>query len=362
MRQQILRGPSNACTPCAQPKPQRQFRQSAIAPPLDGQGLRAPCVSCAHVRPSPRSHHAPCLQGRPLHDKQAQPVPMSWYSLLGRVSACIRTETRIKAIQMARRATLLLASFALMQAGQVVATTVHTNPGGHSHPDMPCQAMADLRPLVDLGSIYFGEIHGTKEIPELIRCLVDAEVAKGVHPLTVSLELPAFARDLTHPFWAGMDGRASQAMMSLVAHLEELEQQGKIALDFQLTGQENGDEEMNRQVGLHLRSLSEAGQVIALGGNIHSQRTQMLIPSLPFKPAGSYMGERIKSIMLDPVKGGTAWYCAAKCGAHRVESSSVESRVGVLVNGHAKGHDFIYTIDTVTASPPAIKDLKVEGR
>jgi hypothetical protein len=119
---------------------------------------------------------------------------------------------------------------------------------------------------------------------------------------------------------------------------------------------------MNRKVGLHLRELSAKRSVIALGGNVHSQRRQVLIPSFPVKPAGAYMGDSIKSVMIDPVEDGHAWDCGPKCGVHEVKTFSGEPRVGALIDGNAAGHDYIYTVRTFTPSPPAISNERFTDR
>lgn len=220
------------------------------------------------------------------------------------------------------------------------------------HTSIACPSAQKLQPLLQLGNIYLGELHGTVESPNLVRCLADAEVAAGVAPLFVSLELPNFARDTGDRTWAGVDGRTSQAMMSLVNHLEALEKQGKLTLDFQLTGKEQNAVQMNKQVGEHLRDLAAKGRLIALGGNLHSQRKQAMIPSLAFAPAGAFVGDGVKTVMIVHARDGTAWNCTETCGAHK-DKGLTGIKAGELVDGSAYGHDYLYSLDQVTASPPA---------
>ncbi len=142
-------------------------------------------------------------------------------------------------------------------------------------------------------------------------------------------------------------------MQSLIAYLESLEKQGKIKLDFQLPEQQQSDQQMNKQVGEHLAKLAEGGRVIALGGNIHSQRKQAMIPSLTFMPAGAYVGDRIKTVMLVPAHDGTAWNCGPQCAVHDAKGFS-GIKVGELIDGSAYGHDDVYAVAQSTASPPAL--------
>ena len=141
-------------------------------------------------------------------------------------------------------------------------------------------------------------------------------------------------------------------MMSLVEHLESLEKQGKLTLDFQLTGKEQDAVQMNKQVGEHLRDLATKGRLIALGGSLHSQRKQAMIPSLAFAPAGAFVGDGIKTVMIGHARDGTAWNCTKTCGAHKDKGFN-GLKAGELVDGSAYGHDYLYGLGQVTASPPA---------
>ena len=109
---------------------------------------------------------------------------------------------------------------------------------------------------------------------------------------------------------------------------------------------------MNKQVGEHLRDLAAKGRLIALGGNLHSQRKQAMIPSLTFAPAGAFVGNGIKTVMIVPAHDGTAWNCTESCGAHK-DKAFTGIEAGELMDGSAYGHDYLYGLDEVTASPPA---------
>lgn len=218
----------------------------------------------------------------------------------------------------------------------------------------PCPAPAKLQPLLKLGNIYFGETHGTAESPHLVRCVVDAEVAAGVSPLTVSLELPEWVRDSRNEYWSHLDGRSSAAMQQLVAHLQALEKSGKLKLDFQVPDKDLGDNQaLNKYLGEHLRDLAAKGRLIALSGTLHTQRRQALIPSLTFKPAGAYLGDNVKTVWVVALHEGTAWSCSPQCASHDMKGWS-GVKVGELSDGDAAGFDYIYAVEQFTASPPAL--------
>lgn len=225
-----------------------------------------------------------------------------------------------------------------------------------------CPSQELLAPLLALGSVYLGEVHGTNEIPQLVGCLVDATLASGVKPLTVSLELPDFARDTKTLTWSGLDGRTSKAMAKLVEHLEDLEHAHRITLDFQVTGYEASDEAMNHAVGMHLRDLATKSRVIALGGSFHSQRKNVLFPSLDIRPAGSYVGSAMKTVFVASINGGSAWMCSKTCGEHVEASATHEGHAGQLVDGASVGHDFIYKIGAITASSPAVERVAAKEK
>lgn len=251
-------------------------------------------------------------------------------------------------VVVASASSLLLPSPAWAQGERADATALAA---AHS----TCPSAKELAPLVALGSVYLGEVHGTNEVPALVGCLVDATLASGIKPLVVSLELPAFARNTKTLTWSGADGRTSKAMAKLVEHLESLEGAHRITLNFQVTGYEKSDEAMNHEVGMHLRDLARKARVIALGGNFHSQRINVLQPSLHVRPAGSYVGNSIKTVFVDSTGKGRAWSCTKTCGVHAASNATAGSRVGELVDGTAVGHDYIYKIGPFSSSSPAVE-------
>ncbi len=218
-----------------------------------------------------------------------------------------------------------------------------------------CQNAKEITSLVALGNVYLGEVHGTNEAPKLVGCLVDATLAKGISPLVVSLELPKLAKDTKSPIWSGIDGRTSKAMKKLVEHLEYLESSHRIVLDFQLTGSEASDEIVNRDVGVHLRDLASRFHVIALGGNFHSQRKNVFLPSLGYKPAGFFVGTSIKTVFVDSTGKGRAWFCSKICGENVASNMTDGGYVGQLSDGAVVGHDYIYKVGPFTSSSPAVE-------
>jgi hypothetical protein len=214
-----------------------------------------------------------------------------------------------------------------------------------------CPAKASLARLTALGSVYIGELHGTNESPRLLQCLVDHEVAAGIHPLTVSLELQPFARNTKSLVWSGQDGRSSKAMADVVDHFENLEKSGKISLNFQLPDYPV-PERVDEEIGTELRELASKGRVIAYGGNFHAQRRQVMLPGVSTRPAGSYMGEAIKNVLIDSTGPGEAWGCSTSCGVYKTRSFVAGGKTGTLIDGKQFGYDYVYFVSPYTSSAP----------
>lgn len=264
--------------------------------------------------------------------------------------------TRPKA---ARTHLALLALIPMASFGALTGLSATARPApNHAPQQRPltsyCPPAKALKPLLRLGNVYLGTIHGTNQTPALVECLVRAALASGVKHVTVSVELPPEAADLSNPVWSLPDGRASKAMHRLVRDMEAREHGGRVTLDFQLHHTFHNSQQKDDEIGHHLRALAARGErIIAVGGDLHSQRWQALIPSLHIKPAGSMIGPDFKTVFINPVGPGAAWNCQQTCGPHATGSFIKHGKVGQLLPGKRVGHDYIYEAPRFTASPPA---------
>ncbi|HTQ99585.1 MAG TPA: hypothetical protein VMH83_06325, partial [Candidatus Acidoferrum sp.] len=66
---------------------------------------------------------------------------------------------------------------------------------------VPCPPEASLDKLLAFGSLFLGELHGTTETPQLVRCLVDRALVTSQQKLIVSLELEGDVRDPDSYSW-----------------------------------------------------------------------------------------------------------------------------------------------------------------
>jgi hypothetical protein len=235
----------------------------------------------------------------------------------------------------------------------------------------PVLAAAEACPVTPLDDfirrgqdVYLGEGHGTVESPALVRCLVIVAMERRKERLIVSLEQVPTARDPEGEAWRGTDGRGSEAMWNLTRFLLEQEKAGRLELHLQLsfpiafvpgtTPPQFDAAAYERNIGTPLREFAARGQLIALSGNMHSRQDRIPLPQFSYDPAGSYVGPDVVHVDLEPGAGGTAWNCdAGGCGIHELAGAS--PFVGpphTMMDGKAFGHDFIYRLPGVTASPP----------
>lgn len=230
-----------------------------------------------------------------------------------------------------------------------------------------CQP-GELGALVRQGKdLYLGELHGTVEVPALMRCLVELALAHKHGKLFVSLEQQPGARDPTGEAWRGTDGRGSAAMWELTQYLIRQEKAGRLELHQQIPDVlPLGTEQTlppydpaahEKTLGEPLRVLARLGQLIALSGNAHSASKPF--PGLGYEPAGAYAGPGIVHVAVMAAEGGTAWNCDAAGCAEHVQPSSGDGAgaPGALTDGAWLNHDYIFWLAKVTASPPKLPAL-----
>jgi hypothetical protein len=99
-------------------------------------------------------------------------------------------------------------------------------------------------------------------------------------------------------------------------------------------------------------------QLIALSGNAHSRKDPLPLPT-PYRPAGSYLPGTVVHVDLEPANGGTAWVCISECKIHEVpRNTPFAGPPNTLMDGAPYGHDFVYRLSTLTASPPRSRLLQ----
>jgi len=281
-------------------------------------------------------------------------------------------------------------------------TACHNPPASEPHePSRPSSPVASPRssPLACVRPVeipleltssgattVFGEIHGTREAPELFGDVV-CNVAAGPQPqrVLVGLELPSSEAAAIASFLAGagndalagrafwtqpfQSGRTSAAMLALLAELRRIVRSTPRVEVF-LFDIPDGTDPKARDAAmasaiLEKRATDRAALVLLYSGNVHARKTKGVPWDPTLEPMAYHLvagGLKITSLNMRNPKG-TAWICqtndASSCGAVKIggeEPSSGGSPRGIRLSGElsADGYDGVYIVSSATASPPAM--------
>lgn len=191
--------------------------------------------------------------------------------------------------------------------------------------------------------LMLGEFHGTREIPLLVRRLVDDYSRNG--PVVLALELPrgenttlrdyldsdggAMARQHVHgrAFWTVRDdqhdGRRSRDMLALIEGLRALKAQGRAieVVGYDVNSSDGGsqarDDRMAAELRRLYRRLPDDARMVVLTGNVHAmlQRPADAPPEMQTQPMASALRDLdIYSVRLGALRG-EAWGCLDRCSA-----------------------------------------------
>jgi hypothetical protein len=253
---------------------------------------------------------------------------------------------------------------------------------------LACQEVEGLEPLLAPGAgLLFGEVHGTVESPAFVANAACLALRTG-RPVTVALEIwreerarvDAFlasagteadrAALLDGRFWtdAYQDGRRSQAMLGLLDDLRRLRQGGRplhvTLIDRQEMPAQSQERDRWMAEGLAQAFEESPGSVvISLTGNVHSRITRGTPWVADYEPAGFVLATMRPDLRLTALDfsapDGTAWICTSdevsSCQARpwRGEGDGQGGRV-VLHPQVTNGHGGVYSVGSLTASPPAL--------
>ena len=229
--------------------------------------------------------------------------------------------------------------------------------------------------------VVVGELHGTREIPEVFAHLVCGAGGTG-RPVVVGLERNEVEQPMLDSYLAsqgsetdraallnfdawqtGKDGRSSEGMLDLIEKLRRLKQSGRIAGVVAFQPNMRGSQ-AEREVAMAQRlmraSPSEATLVVALVGNVHAMKTKQTFGSNSFVPAAAHL-PRGSTLTVDVRgNGGSAWNCSPECRAHYTPSRSPSTERSLVAAGEAdERFDWIlYLGAETTASSPAVGGTK----
>jgi hypothetical protein len=225
------------------------------------------------------------------------------------------------------------------------------------------------------GTLVFGDIHGTVEIPRFVAAAACHSARRG--PTVVGFEidadprLNAFLRSnggdqakrtfLAGTFWADpfQDGRRSVAAFELIDHLRRWRQTGLpidvLFFSAHKTAERTRDQLMGEIIAAERKQRPGASFLLMMG-NLHARKDSALMKQLS------------SSIALDVRHhSGTAWVCRTgspdSCGPIVIPRSEGEAdRSGIdLTPPLDRSFDGYYDVVSFTASPPAAFPEKTEA-
>lgn len=224
-----------------------------------------------------------------------------------------------------------------------------------------CHAVLKAR-LPQSGTVIFGEMHGTKEIPAFFTACVREFVARG-EAVRVFLEFDASDTEhtaqyqrgeideaalLSSPRWSRQDGRTSLAMLDLHRALKGLDVRGILP----------GPGTANHNAGMGENFLSQRideGYNLVLVGDTHARLTPGRDDG--FVPFGQYVQSRSKNVVSLNARhaGGEAWACLPYCEASPVPRNG-PAMPAQQISFAGKDHGFTgyFSVGAISASPPAV--------
>ncbi|MCY1073274.1 hypothetical protein [Archangium lansingense] len=244
------------------------------------------------------------------------------------------------------------------------------------------------------GVLVLGELHGTREVPALVRT-VSCHVASAGVPVVVGLEVPreeqralrcylksnggkeARASLTEGTFWRRphQDGRSSEAIAALMESLRVLRSQGLNVSVFAYDAPGQGSQRsalMAKRV-LEVHETAPKSSFVLLGGNVNASTVRGTEWDETFTPMGWHLVRAklpVRSLDIRYSKG-TAWNCSLgeeqklSCGAVPAVPPAARRNDKVVYRGPRafmeltpeskhEGFDGVFYVGPLTASPPAV--------
>lgn len=206
--------------------------------------------------------------------------------------------------------------------------------------------------------VLFGEIHGTKEIPELLSRLFVEMSAK--EDFNLCLEIPVeFQNSIslfmktsdenllkTIPFFSkndSPDGRNSLEYLNLIRDICEVNLRNKKRIKiFCIDPSANSQKEKEEGLADNIIKSSKNKKTFVILGNIHASKEVVNLPGISIIPTGRILSEKLGNqvftINILPLKGKFF-----NLGIKEIKNNSKDSNY--FVN---KGFDYILEIKSVT--------------
>lgn len=244
----------------------------------------------------------------------------------------------------------------------------------------PLPGAEQLWSKAEVRFVLVGEMHGTKETPAAFGDLVCSASALK-RPVVVGLERPAAEQEmlnrlmkagneqelvrglLSESGWGILDGRSSQAMLSLLLTLRGLKLQNLIADVVAYDDGRTGEPASKREERMAAMLMASASKhtnpvVIALTGNLHASKGRPM-QSLSYPLMASLMPQTEVVSLFIADEGGESWTQQSDgCGPHKLRSTHGAKRgIDFPEKPPMAGYDGVLATGLPSsASPPAISD------
>lgn len=227
--------------------------------------------------------------------------------------------------------------------------------------------------LPQAGTIIFGEMHGSAEIPQFfLDCA--REFAEHKEPFRIFLEFQAsenatverFMRGeiddrelIKAPHWTRQDGRSSLAMLALFRDLKALPVAHLAVYGFDLSSNEQDREKaMMRNF---MNGYSPAGYNLVLTGNVHARLARGMPWNANLVPFAAHLNEKLPNVVSLAARypAGSAWNCAPICEINPLDPTDLAKHSAgdpeVVFSTDNPAYNGYFRVSKISASRPVFE-------
>jgi erythromycin esterase-like protein len=222
--------------------------------------------------------------------------------------------------------------------------------------------------------VWFGELHGTCEAPQLFLGLVKLVSRHHTAPPVVALETPSTDQGAIDRFLASgddsilrssdffrselKDGRSSEALVKLLSQLRAEKKAAVCCFDSSgATTPQERDTAMAQSLQLCAKKFPNS-KLVVLSGKVHARVVEGTSWDPTYRPAAFELGKKLDSVVSFTLayEAGTIWaHTENGFGEHKVKGdrwSGTTPHYITLYPKPARGHNGAIFTRTLTGSPP----------
>ncbi len=262
---------------------------------------------------------------------------------------------------------LVIGAFLLLTLGQVFAAEIPFDKPG----EFPANAYSLI---AGKRVIWFGEMHGTREAPQLFLGLVKLVSSHETAPPVVALEIPTTAQRAIDRYLVSgdeaalrscaffksevKDGRSSKALVELLSQLRTEKKAAVLCFEPDLA---KSPQERDTVMAQNLQKCAKKfpnSKLIVLSGNIHAQIVEGTSWDPAYRPAAFELSKKLSSIVSFNLvyETGTMWALTdSGFGEQKVKGAHWNGTAAHYINLYSqrtRGYDGTIFTRTLTGSPP----------